>query len=119
MTLVFVYGTLKRGSSNHHHMAGQVFIGEARTAAGFTLYGLEGYPGMVAETSDKEGVSGEVWSVDEAGLYGLDLLEGTAEGLYRRDAVPLRAPFSNERVEAYLYLGDLRGRPRLGSTWED
>jgi len=37
MTRIFVYGTLKRGGRNHHFMAGQQFVGEARTAPGYTL----------------------------------------------------------------------------------
>ena len=32
MTTLFVYGTLKRGGSNHAHLAGQKFLGPARTA---------------------------------------------------------------------------------------
>ena len=40
MSLVFVYGTLKRGYSNHHFLAGQAFQGEARTAPGFALFSL-------------------------------------------------------------------------------
>jgi gamma-glutamylaminecyclotransferase len=117
MTLVFVYGTLKRGSSNHSFLDGQEFLGEARTAPGYTLFNLDGYPGMVRQDGDPEGVRGEVWSVDDPCLEGLDGLEGTSEGLYRRELVPLVAPFAGRRVEAYLYLRDLRGRPRVGAEW--
>jgi gamma-glutamylcyclotransferase (GGCT)/AIG2-like uncharacterized protein YtfP len=56
MTLVFIYGTLKRGGGNHHLLAGQEFRGPARTAPGFTLYELTGYPGMVPEGGDRAGV---------------------------------------------------------------
>jgi gamma-glutamylcyclotransferase (GGCT)/AIG2-like uncharacterized protein YtfP len=55
--------------------------------------------------------------VDAACLARLDELEGTAEGLYRRDAVPLKAPFAGRRVEAYLYLKPVEGRARLGNSW--
>jgi protein phosphatase len=116
-TLVFVYGTLKRGGSNHRHMDGQAFVGTARTAPGFALYELEGYPGMVAKPGAPEGVTGEVWSVDGRCLAELDELEGVPQGLYAREAVPLEAPFSDRRVEAYLYLKDVAGRRALGHTW--
>ena len=53
-TLVFVYGTRKRGGSNHHYLAGQTLIGTARTVAGFTLYSLGDYPGLVAEATAAE-----------------------------------------------------------------
>jgi gamma-glutamylaminecyclotransferase len=117
MSLVFVYGTLKRGGSNHHYLAGQSFVGNARTAPGFTLYNLGGYPGMVRLGDDTGGVSGEVWSVDGECLAGLDALEGTGEGLYRREAVPLGDSFAEQCVEAYIYLPSVAGRERIGSEW--
>jgi gamma-glutamylcyclotransferase (GGCT)/AIG2-like uncharacterized protein YtfP len=117
MSLVFVYGTLKGGGENHHLMAGQAFVGAARTLAGHTLYDLAGYPGMVRQGDDADGVRGEVWSVDDDCLARLDWLEGIGKGLYSREAVPLRPPFDKERVEAYFYLKDTGGRPRVGAEW--
>jgi gamma-glutamylaminecyclotransferase len=119
VTLVFVYGTLKRGCSNHGFLAGQSFVGEAQTAAGFTLYELAGYPGMVAREDHPVGVTGEVWSIDDDCLGRLDELEGTSEGLYRREAVPLLAPFGERTVEAYIYLQAVDGRRDLGDTWTE
>jgi gamma-glutamylaminecyclotransferase len=116
--LVFVYGTLKRGGTNHRYLAGQTFVGEARTVAGFQLYQLSGYPGMVAENSPQaEGVTGEVWSIDAATLRRLDQLEGLAEGLYRREPIPLLPPFDERVVETYLYAQSVLGRRALGCTW--
>jgi gamma-glutamylaminecyclotransferase len=117
--LIFVYGTLKRGGSNHLYLAGQTFVGEARTSPGFTLFDLEGYPGMVADPTAQEGVTGEVWSVDAAALAHLDGLEGLADGLYRREPVPLLAPFDQRRVEGYLYARSTKGRTKIGSTWKE
>ncbi|MDB6092963.1 MAG: hypothetical protein JWM32_525 [Verrucomicrobia bacterium] len=118
MSLVFVYGTLKRGGSNHNFLAPQAFVGVTRTRPGFRLYELDGYPGMVADPIDTEGVAGEVWSVDPAGLAKLDWLEGVSEGLYRREPIPLLAPFAGQSVEAYLYARDISGRPALGSDYD-
>ena len=117
MTLVFVYGTLKRGGSNHSFLAGQSCLGEARTVPGFRLYELDGFPGMVAKPDDPDGVNGEVWSVDEACLAKLDQLEGVDEGLYHRANVKLLAPFADQEVETYLYARHTQGRRDLGSTW--
>ncbi|HMC93294.1 MAG TPA: gamma-glutamylcyclotransferase family protein [Polyangia bacterium] len=119
MTFIFVYGTLKRGCANHGFLAGQRFIGEARTTGGFTLFELSGYPGMVERDSHPAGVTGEVWSVDGDCLKRLDELEGTAEGLYRRDVVPLLAPFGEQRVEAYFFLQEVVGRVEIGGTWTE
>jgi len=119
VTLIFVYGTLKRGCSNHPFLAGQTFVGAAHTACGYTLYELPGYPGMVANAGHPAGVAGEVWLVDDECLARLDALEGTTEGLYRRAAVPLLAPFSERRVEAYLYVPSVEGLRMLGGTWTE
>jgi gamma-glutamylaminecyclotransferase len=116
-TTIFVYGTLKRGGSNHGFLAAQKYVGDARTILGFTLYELDGYPGMVAEPTDREGVTGELWQVDAACLSALDELEGLAEGMYRRVAVPLGPPHQLERVEAYVYSRSVDGRRRIGSSW--
>lgn len=115
---IFVYGTLKRGGSNHRYLAGQTFVGEARTTAGFTLYQLEGYPGLVVDPTDREGVTGEIWSVDPNCLAALDELEGLAEGLYRRVVVGLLPPHDRAAIEAYVYARPVDGRARLGSTWK-
>jgi gamma-glutamylcyclotransferase (GGCT)/AIG2-like uncharacterized protein YtfP len=119
MSLVFVYGTLKRGYGNHGLLAGQAFEGEARTAPGFALFSLGSHPGMVERPGESGSVTGEVWSVDAACLEKLDALEGIAEGLYRRGAVSLTGPFAGREVEAYFYLLSLEGRRRLGETWTE
>lgn len=123
--LVFVYGTLKRGGSNHHWMTGQRFLGDARLAPGHGLYSLGEYPGLVAEPGATERVRGELWAVDDAGLAGLDELEGVAEGLYARVSAELAEwpeqlatdPAARSRVQTYLYLPDFTGRTRLGDSW--
>lgn len=117
--LLFVYGTLKRGCGNHRQMAGLTFVGDARTRPGFRLYDVGGYPGLVAASDDRNGVSGEVWSVDAAGLVRLDRFEGVAEGLYRREPVPLEAPFADQAVAAYVFGSSVTGRRVIGSEWRE
>ena len=117
--LIFVYGTLKRGCCNHHFLADQSFIGEARTAPGFRLFDLGGHPGMVIRPDDREGVAGEIWSIDDACLARLDALEGIAEGVYRREAVPLLAPHADRGIEAYLYPHNVADRREVGSVWRE
>jgi gamma-glutamylcyclotransferase (GGCT)/AIG2-like uncharacterized protein YtfP len=116
-TLLFVYGTLKRGGSNHHFLTDQKFVGEARTVPGFRLYELGGFPGMVAKPDDLDGVTGEIWAVDDEALVRLDALEGLDEGLYRRAAVPLLPPFADQGIEGYLYNRTVKNRRELGGEW--
>jgi gamma-glutamylcyclotransferase (GGCT)/AIG2-like uncharacterized protein YtfP len=119
MTRIFVYGTLKRGCHNHAFMAGQQFLGVAETVAGFTLFDLGGYPGMVPSAGCGLGVSGEVWEVDDACLERLDGLERTSEGEYRRQAVALAEPFAQAGAQAYVYLRSVEGFPAVGSAWTE
>lgn len=118
-TSLFVYGTLKRGCSNHAQLAGQSFVGAARTAPGFRLFNLGGYPALVAHPSDRDGVTGEVWSVDAECLQRLDVFEGVHEGLYRRAVISLQPPFAGDVVHVYLPGRPTAGLRDLGSNWVD
>lgn len=117
--LLFVYGTLKRGCSNHGQLAGQNFVGAARTPPGYRLYDLGGYPGIVAKPDDRDGVVGEVWSIDDAALARLDHFEGVHEGLYRRAPLPLLAPFADKYVDAYQSVLPITDRVDIGSEWTE
>lgn len=117
MSTLFVYGTLKRGGPNHAYLAAQTFLGAARTQPGFTLYSLGDYPGMVRAPGDREGVTGELWSVDDVCLAELDRLEGLGEGLYERADVLLVPPAPVPSAQAYLYLRPHHGLAPVGPTW--
>jgi len=118
MTLVFVYGTLKRGGSNHTYLAGQEFVAQARTLPRYRLYRIEDYPGMVPAADATAGITGEVWSVDDDCLAELDRLEGTEQGMYRREQVQLDGAFPEANVQTYVYLRDISGCADCGSTWK-
>ena len=118
--LVFVYGTLKRGGSNHACLIGQKFIGPAQTIAGYRLISLGDYPGIISDQTRTTGVTGEVWSVDDRCLQQLDELEGLPEGLFRREAVPLSPPFNEDVVLTYIYARDVSGRaPIPEGVWRE
>ena len=119
MTRVFVYGTLKRGHRNHHFLAGQQFLGEARTPAGFTLYSMGNHPGMVRSTDASHSVAGEIWAVDDDCLARLDILEGVAKKLYERVPLKLAPPLADQPVQTYLYLRSLKGRKAIGPVWKE
>lgn len=115
-TLVFVYGTLKRGGENHGWIDKQRFVAEACTRALYRMYDLGGYPGMV-HSPDGISIEGEVWEVDEAGLLRLDILEDTEGGEYERVAVQLEGEFAAQDVEGYVYLRSVEGRREVGACW--
>jgi gamma-glutamylcyclotransferase (GGCT)/AIG2-like uncharacterized protein YtfP len=119
MTRLFIYGTLKRGCSSHAHLQGQRFLGEARTQPGYALYSLGSYPGLVVQPTDRVGVCGEIWEVDEAALARLDDFEGVPEGLYRREPVALLPPHEHERAEAFFYVRPIEAGQVIGPVWRE
>ena len=116
-TLIFVYGTLKRGLSNHRHLLGQHFLAEARTAAGYQLFDLGDYPGMIEAAKAGRSIEGEIWEVDAACLVELDRLEGVDEGMYERVPVRLAEPFAGAAVQTYLYRWPVEDRPAVAGRW--
>ena len=74
---VFVYGTLRRGGSNHFRMAGADFIA-AGTITG-RMYKIDWYPGLVLDPAGDE-IHGEVFSVPLDLLAELELFEGLSAG---------------------------------------
>jgi len=75
--LVFVYGTLRRGGSNHFRLAGAEFVAQG-TITG-RMYRIDWYPGLVLDDAGDE-IHGEVYSVTADQLSGLDIFEGLSAG---------------------------------------
>ena len=75
--LVFVYGTLRRGGSNHFRLAGAEWI-TGGTVRG-RLYRIDWYPGLVLDEAGDE-IQGEVYSVGPDQLSDLDVFEGLSAG---------------------------------------
>lgn len=115
--LVFVYGTLKRGGSNHRLMTGQKFISDARTEPVYRLYSLGDYPAMIGAPKDGRSIEGEIWEIDPDCRDRLDQLEGLAEGLYERVPIRMQPPHHELKVEGYLYLLAVAGRRDCGANW--
>jgi gamma-glutamylaminecyclotransferase len=113
---LFVYGTLKRGQKRHRFLAGQKFVGTARTLPLYGLFNLGDYPGLV-ERSDGRSIEGELWEVDAASLPLLDQVEGCHEGLYRRANIQLLPPHDQLAVFSYFYEKNLDGAEDCGTRW--
>jgi gamma-glutamylaminecyclotransferase len=82
--LVFVYGTLKKGFSNHRLLASSELLGRARTVKKYAMYST-GLPIVVKEEAAST-IFGELYRVDEVTLVYLDSLEGHPDW-YRREEV--------------------------------
>ena len=81
-SLLFVYGTLRRGHANHDRLAGSRFVGPGRTAGRHAMF-VDGFPYLAAGPAVHH-VRGEVYAVDAATLAVLDQLEGHPTWYERR-----------------------------------
>lgn len=115
---IFVYGTLKRGGRFAHHMAGQEFVGEARTEPRYRMVDCGGYPGMFPVGENGASVRGEVWDVDPSCLARLDVLEDVAGGEYERVKVSLLDPYDAQDVLTYIYLRADEQMADAGTDWK-
>ncbi|MHA2939220.1 gamma-glutamylcyclotransferase family protein [Vibrio sp. RC27] len=92
--LVFVYGTLRRGESNHYLLEHSEFLGKVQTQPLFSLYDLGEYPGAIEGDA---AIIGEVYQVNETTLEALDRLEEVPIE-YRRDTL------QTSLGQAWIYL---------------
>lgn len=113
--LLFVYGTLKRGRKNHRLIAGQEFIGPARTEPRYRLFDCGPHPALVAD-NDGIGVQGELYRVDEEELPDLDAFEEVPT-LFQREEIRLENVPGP--VFAYLYVPDVSRLKECGTIWPE
>jgi gamma-glutamylaminecyclotransferase len=120
---VFVYGSLKRGCSNHHYLREAKFIGPFVTVPRYRM--LESavpifFPVLLPDPQGRQ-VAGEVYQVDDKTLAALDGLERIATGAYTREMIELNTEGGGGDVElACIYIGGARwaesGCPVYGTT---
>jgi len=93
--LVFVYGTLRQGESNHSFLANSQLLGRFDTKPEYGLYDLGLYPGLV---SGHQSISGEVYLIDDDTLAKLDILEDVPVEYHRET---IETPFGTAWI--YIY----------------
>ncbi len=113
-TLLFAYGSLKRGGRGHKYLMSQRFVGDATTEPKYRIVDLGPYPGLVADDANGLAVRGELYEVDEACLTELDDYEYTPS-LYERGAVAIQG--HPEKVETFLYTKPIPPKARTGAFW--
>jgi gamma-glutamylcyclotransferase (GGCT)/AIG2-like uncharacterized protein YtfP len=77
--LLFVYGTLMRDGCRHAALAGQRFLGEARTEPRYELLDFGEHPGLVRREPGGRAVAGELYEVEEGLRAALDEMEGAPD----------------------------------------
>ena len=134
MSLIFVYGTLKKGHCREEAMSSERYIGVARTVDEYAMYSLSSFPGLVKVDRSKSAgkkIYGELYEVSDECLEKLDIIEGVQHGLYVREyvdldevhmvALPLgQQPFQDlqrKRAQAYLYNREVKESKECGVFW--
>ena len=111
-TILFFYGSLKRGYSNHHRIAGQKYLADASTLPCYRIIELGQYGGMIHD-EDGFAVKGELWAVDEHCLAEVDEFE-MGEGLWERTPIEVAG---HEGVQSYCWTGDVPDGVRSSDSW--
>jgi gamma-glutamylaminecyclotransferase len=112
-TILFVYGTLKRGQRNHRLLAGQQFLGAAVTAPRCRVFDLGDHPGMVRDEEGGLAVRGELFAVGECCLAELDDFE-EVPSWFVRDQVEVAG---YEEVWAYFLNTPVPEGAKSGDRW--
>lgn len=76
MTKVAVYGSLRKGMSNHGILEGATFLGTTKTVNNYTMYSLGGFPKVALDIGGPTQIVVEIYEVDDQGLRRLHRLEG-------------------------------------------
>jgi gamma-glutamylaminecyclotransferase len=113
-TILFVYGTLKRGQRNHRLVADQGFLGEAATKPRYRVFDLGPYPGLVVDDANGVAVLGELWAVNECCLSALDDFEEESH-TFRRELVAVAG--RDGEVFAYFWNCPVPQGAASGSEW--
>ena len=117
---VFVYGTLRKGGSNHFRMEGSDFIGEGEISG--KMYRIDWYPALLC--GGDTFVKGEFYRVDDSTLEALDHFEGiTPDATEPREYRRVKASVSlsgGETEDAWVWewAGDIgNAEPLDGEDW--
>ena len=117
-TVLFVYGTLRRGLRLHHHMDGAEYLSEGRVKG--DLYDIGAYPGLVVDPNSNW-VTGELFAVDELILARLDKVEGYDQHLQafseyiRKDVTVLKPNNQELKALTYIYNHSVQGLVKIAS----
>lgn len=97
--LLFTYGTLQKGFSNHYLIKGAEYLGSGKTLEKYSLY-ESGIP-YVFKGEEVSQIHGELYRVDNHTLKIIDRLEGHPDW-YRREEVAVLTE-NGVTVTAWLY----------------
>src|SRR5262245_2875894 len=104
MRRIFVYGSLRKGESNHHRFEGfgKTLVATG-TVAGFLLKDLGDYPAAIPSSNDRDRIVGEVYEIPDDLAGVLDRFEQEADFEARPVTVVDESGDTPVRIEAEAY----------------
>lgn len=97
---LFVYGTLKKGSRNHHYLRNNDFLGKGITEERYK-YNNEGLP-KVIKTGNNKKIKGELYRVNKDKLKLIDTLESHPL-IYKREKINIISKDIIKKAWCYFY----------------
>ena len=113
--LVFVYGTLRLGHSNHHLLKDAYSYGIGSTESSYTMYLVGGYP-YVTSSENRYPIVGEMYAVDDDTLSDLDRMEGHPRYYERRE---INVIIGEVHHVAWMYLRNPQGLLMQSGDYND
>jgi|SRR5579872_3685680 len=113
-TILFVYGTLKRGLRNNHLIRDQEFLAEILTEPRYRVIDLGPHPGLVIDEANGLSVRGELWSVSDCCLAELDKFE-EVPGPFIRTEVKIAG--REQPAQAYFWNRPIPEGTATGNQW--
>lgn len=100
---LFVYGTLKKGFSNHHYLKTATLLGIAKTALPYPMIlKHKAFPYLINKPKKGLQVKGELYQIDYPTLLKIDELEGYPEHYTRCEIDVLKENDQKERALVYF-----------------
>lgn len=99
---IFVYGTLKKGFSNHWYLEKSKYLGIGKTIPKYQMYPSKNYffP-FLLKSEPNNNIVGEVYEIDEKTLIELNILEDFPN-MYLRELIDVEFEDGNI-IKAYIY----------------
>ena len=112
--LVFVYGTLMNGESNHHYLKSSECLGPA-VLEGYDMYDVGWYPAIVPGNGH---AIGELYRVPIEDVPSIDRLEGEGTLYAKRCETVTDCEGNKSFALVYVYLRDVSSLERI-PAWKD
>jgi gamma-glutamylcyclotransferase (GGCT)/AIG2-like uncharacterized protein YtfP len=93
MEKIFVYGTLRMGSTANHLLRNARAVQTGLSLKGFAMYSYGPYPFVIPSSHPQDFIIGDLYEIQEDQLKILDEYEG---GEYKRAIIP--------ELKCYIYL---------------